>query len=1228
MKTEVLLLGCLLVTRSLLAADNAAPDYEHDIKPIFRNRCYSCHGGLKQESDLRLDSGVFIREGGTGGSAVIPGKPASSPLVLRITSDDDGQRMPPEGEPLTKEQIQLIRRWIAAGAESPVSERSEADPGQHWAFQVPVRSPLPDVDHPDWVRNPIDAFISAAHEKHGLTPSAPAGKEVLLRRVYLDLIGLPPTRQQLAEFRADDSQDGYEKVVDRLLNSPQYGERWGRHWMDVWRYSDWYGRRSANDVRNSSAQIWRWRDWIVQSLNSDKGYDRMILEMLAGDELAPDDPDVVVATGFIVRNCYRPNFHTWKQDMVEHTGKAFLGLRFNCAHCHDHKYDPISQKEYFQFRAFFEPLMLRHDRLPGLPAPVRYTVYDFHSNGHKPTKAGLARVYDGQLDAATYMYRGGDPRDVMPDLPPVAPGVPAALGGEPLRVAEIALPSVAFFPGAQQFVQQEETARARETVAAAELALNQTRGELEMQRAKFEEKIPAAEIKVRAAQEALAASRNGPAAAEPEARWAANQPPAKRLMAYWQFEALDEATKILSDSSGNNHTLLRSTGGDARVPPFTLPLTGRGRGFVRPTSPHGGINRECLLFDERGGDSYLYAIAGPALHANELTIEMYLHNTVSPAGRWRTLVAYEGCWALEQQSLSSSTNELRLQLTNTDGGLREVSTNSGEQPLLLVSGHDYYLAAVVGGEQITLWAKDLTVASELQSFQVPRDNEQDFSRLARPRPRASFTIGNASGSERHQGLLDEIRLTAGALTQVEMERHSEISPAQEQLVAAERALFAARHQLRIVYLTHTLHATQLEGARLQQAALEARLAADMARLIHKSPQAAAAAREAGRAERMAALASAKSQLAGSMKRLAEVELALWSDPQQAVSLAQAEQQLQDARQAVAHAVQKTLEPPSAEYTSITEAFPQRSTGRRTALARWIVGTNNPLTARVAVNHMWLRHFGSPFVETVYDFGRSGKQPSLPELLDWLAIELMQNGWRMKHIHQMIVTSSTYRMQSNVSQRDQQNLSADPKNRFLWHFNSRRMEAENVRDGILAAAGQLDLSLGGQDIDIQYGTTSPRRSLYFTQHPEGGRLQFMSVFDPPDPCDAYRRHDSVVPQQALALTNSRLMLNQSRLLARRLWQDIQRRYSDETLREAAFVAAAFAQILSRYPTSDEAAICHEFLRKQVRLFRRPDAKNAAGSTPEGSIAPASDPWMRARESLVGAVYCHNDFVTVR
>src|SRR5438128_690382 len=236
-------------------------DYLREIKPLLKARCYSCHGALKQKAELRLDTGEAIRRGGKHGPVVLTNEVAKSPLLLRVTSTDPDERMPAEGNALTPEQIARLRNWIGQGAAFPANEKPEADPREHWAFKPPTRPPAPPIRHPPSViRNPIDAFIFAELEKRGLVSSPEAGKEVLLRRVYLDLIGLPPTLQELHDFLATRSPDAYEQVVNRLLSSPQHAERWARHWMDIWRYADWYGRRHVPDVWNSAPQVWRWRD--------------------------------------------------------------------------------------------------------------------------------------------------------------------------------------------------------------------------------------------------------------------------------------------------------------------------------------------------------------------------------------------------------------------------------------------------------------------------------------------------------------------------------------------------------------------------------------------------------------------------------------------------------------------------------------------------------------------------------------------------------------------------------------------------------------------------------------------------------------------------------------------------------------------------------------------------------------------------------------------------------
>ena len=254
-----------------------------------------------------------------------------------------------------------------------------------------------------------------------------------LRRLYFDLLGLPPSREELKAFEADESPDSWERTIDTLLASPHYGERWARHWMDVWRYSDWDGYKL--EIRGSQRHIWRWRDWIVDSINADKGYDRMVLEMLAGDEIAPDDEKVLPATGFLARNFHPSNRNMWLDATVEHTAKAFLGMTINCARCHEHKYDPIAQPTYYQMRAIFEPHKIRIDHVSGQL---------------NLKKDGIPRVYDADLEVKTYRYEAGNEKN--PDKEnPMSPAMPDIVGGE-FSVEPIELPVSSFYPVLQPHV--------------------------------------------------------------------------------------------------------------------------------------------------------------------------------------------------------------------------------------------------------------------------------------------------------------------------------------------------------------------------------------------------------------------------------------------------------------------------------------------------------------------------------------------------------------------------------------------------------------------------------------------------------------------------------------------------------------------------------------------------------------------------------------------------------
>ena len=305
---------------------------------------------------------------------------------------------------------------------------------------------------------------------------------------------------------------------------------------------------------------------------------------------------------------------------------------------------------------------------------------------------------------------------------------------------------------------------------------------------------------------------------------------------------------------------------------------------------------------------------------------------------------------------------------------------------------------------------------------------------------------------------------------------------------------------------------------------------------------------------------------------------------------------------------------SPSYTPLTPVYATTSTGRRLALARWITSRDNPLAARVAVNQIWMHHTGSPLVPTVFDFGRNGTPPAIPQLLDWLAVRLQDENWRMKPIHRLIVTSALYRMQSTSGSPNDPNLARDPTNTYYWRMNPRRMEAEAVRDNLLHIVGNLSQTMGGPDLDPQAGLTTPRRSLYF-RHAKEKRVTFLRLFDSPDVLSCYRRSESVVPQQALALANSSLCREQARLLAKRLV--LQLPCNPSSSNNNAFVTAAFERVLGRSPTPQECTACEDYLHRMTTLLADRSSLTPFSSGPASTVPPAALPAQRAGARGFGA-----------
>jgi len=855
--------------------------FTQTVKPVFEKNCAMCHGAKIKQAGLDLSSAEGLLRGGDNGPVIVPGK-ANESKLYKLVSFEEQPGMPFKGKKLPDEAIARIAAWINAGAhiEQPAVTDSAPKQSEHWAFRVPVRPAVPRVKNTAWVRNPIDAFVASEHEKRGLTPLAEADRRTLLRRVYLDLIGLPPAPEEMQAFLADRSPDAYEKVVDKLLASPRYGERWGRHWMDIWRYSDWYGWRKNNQVRYSQRHIWRWRDWIIESLNQDKGYDEMIREMIAGDEIAPADTQILRATGYLARNWYLFSRNIWVQDTTEYTAAAFLGLTMKCARCHSHKYDPITQTEYYRFRAFFEPFEVRTDRVPGQP---------------DREKAGLTRMYDAHPDKPTYRLVRGD--DEKPDMTAaLTPGIPEVFGKVNLDIRPVTVPREAYYPDSRPFVYADLLAQAKAEIEKSEAALKKA------------------------------------------------------------------------------HDLMAATD------------SGKG---------------------DRAAQSRL---------------------------------------TLAEKTLAAA--------------------------------------------KAALPALEARIAAERAKYSDPPARDSD-------------TL---------------------AVAALQLERKANLLKADEATYRAQMALDAADAK--------------------------------------KSAEA---------------------------KKNLEAAVA-------ALSLA------------------------TNDYTPIGTIYPETSTGRRSALAQWIASKENPLTARVAINHIWLRHFGKPLVPTVFNFGMSGQPPTHPELLDWLATELMDRKWSMKAIHRLIVTSSTYRMRSGPWEAHDANATADPDNRYLWRMNVKRMESEVVRDAVLQVAGKLDTTMGGPDLDVDRGQQIYRRSVYFRHAPDM-QVEFLRVFDAPNPNECFQRSESIVPHQALALANSELTLDMARVLARTLGAQKQ-----ETA--AAFVSAAFEKVLDRPPSAGELSDSVQFLSDQAAMFHDSGKLKPYTGGEKSLEKPATDPDERAREDFVHVLLNHNDFITIR
>lgn len=1007
----VCLLLCILLANTIRAEEPANTTYLDDVKPVLKQRCFACHGSLKQEATLRLDTVAAMRAND------ILGKEGE--LLARISSSDDDVRMPPEGEPLKAIEIAAIRRWIEDGAPAPNDEQPVADPTSHWAFQ---RIERPATDFAANNANPIDSYFTDLHERKGLAPQPAADRTILLRRLYLDLTGLPPTIEQLA------ATESLETTISQLLNSPQYGERWGRHWMDVWRYSDWYGL--GDEIRDSQKHLWRWRDWIVNSLNENKGYDQMIHEMLAGDEIAPSDPRVIAATGFLARSWYKFNRTSWLDNTIEHTAKAFMGLTMNCAKCHDHKYDPITHIDYYRFRAIFEPHHVRIDAMPG--------ELDL-------TKNGMARVYDGNLDAATYLHlRGEESKADKSAL--IDAGAPAFLASQAWQTAKpINLPLESWRPDLREFVQKDLIERSHSNVMKAEAALK----DLKRQMA--------------AAKQNDAAHKDKPALGE---------------------------TVFADDFKEANPDLWTQFGDDLKYQDGHLTITKptTEKSFLRSKVAHPRDFEASLRFKTTGGV------------------------------QWKSVgIRFD----VEQNGNNShfvytSVGGTKVHIAQTINGVDKYSNAVSMLPLKLnqdytlnIKVRDSLLNVALDGKFLLAYKLPSRKPGAIQLMAY--DATVDFTSIQVRTLPAETPLANATDNPSPVVTADTLKL----------------AEAQLQLAKAEYEFAKARVNADNATYKQIGDASTDTARRLL---LEANIAkANVELLESKTATKAAETIKTLEADREKGKFPSLSPLTAS-----------------SVSLL------------------KTQNP---DALPTGEGYPTTSTGRRTSLAKWLTHRDHPLTARVAINHIWLRHFGTPLVSSVTDFGLRAPMPAHQSLLDYLAVELIESEWDMKHIHRLILSSKTWQRSSSNLNADQKTQTVDPDNQNYWRMNSRRMESQVLRDSLLHIGGILDLTLGGPP--VMAAPDVRRRGLYFF-HSRDNRSRFLTTFDDADVFACYRRSESIVPQQALAMMNSPLATSSAKQIATTFKADLDTKE---------FVRVAFLKILAREPSDSELAASLSYINKQ-------------------------------------------------
>ncbi|MCG3196252.1 MAG: hypothetical protein GHCLOJNM_00724 [bacterium] len=1141
-------------------------EFTADIRPILESKCFSCHGAAKQRAGFRLDTRAGLLAGGNTGPAVAPGDSTRSLLVRYVAGVDPDVIMPPEGDPLTPEQVGLLRAWIDQGVEWPDDGGAPAKSAltsktDHWSFHPPVRPDLPSVRNSAWPRSPIDYFVLARLEQEGLSPSPEADRHTLARRLSLDLIGLPPTPEEADAFALDSSAGAYERYVERLLASPHYGERWARHWLDLARYADTNGFEKDR-VRS----IWPYRDWVIRAFNEDMPFDRFTIEQIAGDMLPNAGLSQKVATGFhrntMINEEGGIDVEEFRYeavvDRVKTTGAVWLGLTLNCAQCHDHKFDPITQREYWEVFAF-----LNNADEPDLDVPGGEDLRrrDTIQAGIEAIEARLEEEFPPfeerrtweVLDPSQYAAFGGSVLAKLEDHSLLAVGENPAAATYEMEVA--------LGPGELDSFRLEALVEKRLDAKGPGRAGN---GNFVLSEfAVILSATEGAEAAALSFSSAIAdVSQTGfPASAaidgNPRTGWAVDNGSGdlrRDLTATFQLQhpillgSGATARVVLKQAWGNQHTLGK----------FRL-LAGK------VTREH--LHPELPLAEQR------------ALHLREKLAEW--EAKVAPEARRWTLLDPE-----------SFTSELGATLTELED--RSILA-SGDRP-----NRDRYRVE---------FPSPLETITAIKLETLPHESLPDNG------PGRGDVMGKGDF------MISDLRLYAnGALGAVTLELVNASEAPFDPDHGVEKAIdgvadtgwkimkgggiphtavfgikeprpLEAGSKLSLVITQWFLHQSTLGRFRVWVTADPAPVKAiDLRPEVEAALVVAPAERTP---EQLAAIKmhflSISPDLSEQHSRIAALRAQIPVFPTTLVM-----QERATLRKTHVHVrgefLRKGIEVEPG-VPAVLHPLPKEKARNRLTFAEWLVDEDNPLVGRVVMNRLWQAYFGRGFVYTAEDFGIQGEPPSHPELLDWLATEFAMRKWSLKEMHRLVVTSATYRQSSRATP---ELLARDPANILLARGPRFRVESEMVRDIALTSSGLLNPKIGGPSVfppqpegvmEVAYGGAKwpasaggdrYRRALY-THLKRTALYPGLTVFDmPPPDTVCTRRSRANTPLQSLTILNDEVYVEAARALARRVLAE----GPEETEGRIRF---AFRAILTREPLPREVDRLKSFQEARVAEF---------------------------------------------